>query len=209
MAKWEEIRHQVAISGKVTDSATGKGLKQVRIEIVDAPPVFLDMITIQKAIQVEKWETLRSRPDRVFTAPDGHFHFMDLPDGEYTLEAVFPEAMRRYGSVRQTVTVSRTPGGNIHMAVADMVLPSSAIHGKVVRQGTTTPVGLAEVRVIGSGEVTHTNNAGEYCLSGLETSATSHRPLSISATGYQDKTANVLLAAPGDEVTLDIELTPV
>lgn len=208
MAVWEEIRHQVAISGKIMGSSNGKGLGGVRVSIVDGPSEFMDTLVIKQALSGAAWASLSKRPDRVMTEADGHFHFMDLPDGDYTLSGAFPSRSSRYGTVQQIVSVARAPDGHILMAQADMTLPASMIRGKVTRQGSGTAVVMAEVRVQGSGEYTHTDENGDYRLGGVECSATLSRSLIVSARGYQDTNLSVLLATPGEEQVLNVTLTP-
>lgn len=208
MAVWEEVRHQVAISGKVIGPVKGMGLGHVRISIIDGPDEYLEWLAIKQAIAGEEWFTTAKRPDRVMTKPDGHFHFMDLPDGDYMLFAAFPNKSTRFGGVQLSVTVSRTPEGDIEMAKADIVLPATSIAGTVVRQGGNTPVVMAKVRLLGSGEYTHTDENGAYILSGIEASVTQDRVMTVSATGYQDRTIPVTVNATGITVNCDVILIP-
>jgi hypothetical protein len=43
---FEEIRHQVAISGHVTDAHTGRALAKAQVRIINAPDVFVDRLVI-------------------------------------------------------------------------------------------------------------------------------------------------------------------
>ena len=110
MAGWlqvEATRHQVAIYGQVTDKQTGRAIEGSRVTITAAPAVYT------------RWRDLRllanpsERPDVTRTAADGHFHYLDLPDGQYTLVASLPAAGSRYGTVRAEVTITRDAEGNI------------------------------------------------------------------------------------------------
>ena len=93
------------------------------------------------------------RPDRTRTAVDGHFHFLDLPDGMYTCTATLPGAGSRYGTVQAGATVLRDAAGNLPMATANLALPPTTLKGQIADQDTADPVFMAEVRV--SGASTH------------------------------------------------------
>lgn len=208
MAVWEEVRHQVAISGKVIGPVKGMGLGHVRVSIIDGPDEYLEWLAVKQAIAGESWFTTAKRPDRVMTKPDGHFHFMDLPDGNYMLFASFPNKSTRFGGVQFTVTVSRTPEGAIEMAQADIVLPATTIAGTVVRQGDNTPVVMAKIKVLGSGEYAFTDENGAFVLAGIEASVTQSRVVTVSAAGYQDRTQPVAVDATGITVNCDVILSP-
>jgi hypothetical protein len=99
MSNWETVRRQVAISGRVTDAATGKPIAAALIS-VSSPRGEIDVVT----------------------AVDGHFHLLDLPDGSYDLRAAVKRPGSVYGSASATAEVSRDAAGRIRMAVADMQL---------------------------------------------------------------------------------------
>lgn len=208
MAVWEEIRHQVAIAGKVTGPVNGQGLGHVRVAIVDGPDEYLEWLAVKQAIAGDTWFTTAKRPDRVETQHDGHFHFMDLPNGDYMLHVAFPNKSTRYGGISTTVAVSRNPQGNIVMAQADIVLPATSIAGTVLRQGDATPVVMARVMLLGSGESAFTDENGDYLLAGIEASPTQNRIVSVSAAGYQDQTLPVAVTASGVTVTQNVTLAP-
>jgi hypothetical protein len=151
---------------------------------------------------------MAERPDRTHTTVDGHFHFLDLPAGQYTLTVTLPGSGQRYGQVQKTVTVP-SPGGDgkVIMAAADMALPPTTLKGQIIKQGTTDPVVMAEVRVQGSGERTFSDGQGRYLLAGLEASAERARTVRVSAQGYQPTAQDVLLNQPGTEQTLNFSLS--
>jgi hypothetical protein len=145
------------------------------------------------------------RPDRTRTAGDGHFHFMDLPNGEYTLVASLPGFGGRYGAADEALTVTRGAEGNIIMVTADIQLPPTTLKGTIttqVQEGSV-PVVLAEVRVAGSGERAFSDEQGRYLLYGLETGL---RTVLVSAKGYQAVSHVVGFVAAGMEEILDLVL---
>jgi len=149
---------------------------------------------------------MAERPDRTRTAVDGHFHFLDLPDGDYTLAASLPGSGSRYATVQADGTVSRDAEGNIDMFVADIALPPTALEGQVTDQATGDPVAMAEVRMRGSGERTFSDardeTKGRYLLTSLEAG---ERTVVVSAQGYGTVTRTVSLSR-GDTAELDIAL---
>lgn len=205
MAQWEEIRHQVAISGRVTDAQTGRAIGSAQVRIIAAPLVFMEWLANRAKQYGDKWKIMMERPDRIRTAADGHFHFMDLPDGQYTLTASLPGSGTRYGTAQNVVTVTRDAEGNITMAVADMDLPSTMLNGRITIQNTTDPVVMAEVLIQGIGERTFSDGDGQYLLAGLEIG---QRTVVISAQGYQQISHTVQFSQAGEELTSDFIMEP-
>jgi hypothetical protein len=207
--KWlkiEPTRHQVAIAGRVTDARTGKPIGGARVEIVGAPPEFTAWLAIQARRHGTRWAGMAERPDRTRTAADGHFHFLDLPDGDYTLIASLPGSGTRYDTAQADARVSRDAGGNIAMATANVALPPTALEGSITDQATGDPVAMAEVRVKGSGECTFSEardeTRGRYLLVGLEAG---ERTIVVSAQGYGTVTRTAPLSR-GDTAKLDVAL---
>ncbi len=212
MAAWEEVRHQVAIAGRVTDTQTGRTIGSAQVRITTAPAEFTQWLTTRAKQFGAKWATMAERPDQARTAADGHFHFLDLPNGQYTLVGSLPGSGSRYGErgpvndqgVPVTVTVSRDASGNITMAVVDIALPPTTVKGQITGQDTTLVV-MAEVRVKGSGERALSNGEGKYLLAALEKG---ERTVLVSAEGYQLTSQTALLSQAGTVRTLDFALVP-
>jgi len=203
LTAWEIVRHQAAIAGGVIDAQTGTAIEKAQIEITDGPSEFFDSLEVRSKQYGTQWELLVERSDRTRTAPDGHFHFMDLPDGDYTLTASLPGSGSRYGTAENTVTVTRDAEGHIKMAAIEISLPPTALKGRVREQGTNDPVVMAEVRLKGSGERTFTNNEGRYLLVGLEIG---NRIVLVSAQGYQSASKNRLFNQSGQVENLNFKL---
>ena len=145
------------------------------------------------------------RPDQTGTAADGHFHFLDLPDGDYAVTASLPEAGSRYGTAEvKNRSVSRDGDGRIAWAWTGMKVPPTTIGGKVTNQ-SAAPVKLASVRVKGSGENALSDDTGEYRLSALEVGS---RTVSASAPGLKADPKIIELDEAGKKQVVDIAMTP-
>jgi len=184
MMECEIVRHQVAIAGRVTDAQTGKSISGAQVDITAGP----------------------SR-DRSRTAEDGHFHFLDLPDGKYVLNASLPGLGERYGTAEVQAEVSRDAQENIKIAAADMALQPTTVKGRVTRGGATQaiPVVVAEVRIKGSGERTFSDGQGNYLLTSLQPGK---RTVQVYAQGCQPASKTAELNDAGSVQTLDFTLTP-
>ncbi len=75
----EAIHRQVSIAGNVRAADSGQPLEGALVKLVD-------------------------RPEEARTAWDGHFHFMDLPAGQYTLRL----SAHGYQEVSQVVQLVKT-----------------------------------------------------------------------------------------------------
>lgn len=204
MVNWEIARHQVAIAGRVTDAQTGQTIGGAQVKITAAPSKFTDWLALQELQYGDRWASMPERPDQIRTAPDGHFHFMDLPNGSYTLMVKLPGVGTRYGVAQATVMVSRDAQGHINLVSTSLALPPTTLKGVVTGPGAA-PVAMAEVRVKGSGERAFTDGQGRYALAGLEVG---NRTVSVSAQGYQPASQPVALSPAGVERPLDFDLVP-
>ena len=95
----ETVRHQVAIAGRVTDGQTAHWLGAALSDHGRARRVHDLAEHACTPVRAGVGE-----PDRAYqalTAIDGHFHFLDLPDGQYTLTASLPGYGSRYGTPRR------------------------------------------------------------------------------------------------------------
>lgn len=204
MATWETVRHQVAIAGRVVDGRTARPLRGARVDIATGPGAFTELLGLHAKQHGSRWEGMMERVDRTRAAPDGHFHFLDLPDGSYVLAASMPLAGTRYAPVQAGVVVSRANGGTITMGVAEISLAPTAVSGRITDEAGA-PVVMAEVQVQASGEHTFTDTHGAYRLIGLEAGA---RFIRVMAPGYLPAVQAALLTQPGDLRVLDVLLLP-
>lgn len=174
--------HRLSLAGKVVDARTGLALEGVRVTLTAMPPAFARWLEARALQHGAAWEALAERPDCTRTAPDGGFHFSDLPDGAYTLSFALPGAPHRYGTVRRDFTAPAP--------IAEVALPPTAVQGLVrgLVQGSPTALPLARVRVQGSGESTWCDAQGRFYLTGVELGA---RELRVTANGFQPATASV------------------
>jgi hypothetical protein len=202
MSDWLIARHQVAIAGSVRDGKTGKPIAGARVEMTVMPVQLERWLVLHARCHGAAWPAMSERLDRTRTAADGHFHFVDLPDGDYTLTASLPAAGSRYGAAGLSLEVTRDSNGNLIPVTADMVLPPTTLSGTITAGNENDPVVMAEVQIQGSGERTFSNSDGSYVLSGLEQG---ERSLVVSARDYATATQQVVLSA-GDEVITNLIL---
>ncbi len=204
MNAWEIISHAVAISGQVTDIQTDNLIAGARIDIINGPSEFLSMVDLQAKSYGRRWQTMQDRPDRKISTGDGHFHFMDLPDGTYTLEAMLPGAGSRYGTVQTIASVSRDSLGQLIMTTVELDLPPTTLRGEITDQSSGDPIVMAQVTINGSNESTYSDDLGDYVLIGLETGS---RTLLVSTRGHQPVSQVVNLASAGTDLTQNIAMT--
>jgi hypothetical protein len=202
MAVVVTVRHQVAVAGRVADAQTSQPLAGALVLITTGPVAWMDQLARLAAVYGAAWATLSKRPDWRETAEDGHFHFLDLPDGTCQMTASMPGAGRRYGSAQVQAAVARDANGNITMAAADLTLPPTTIIGRIT-DPSAAPVKMAAVRVKGSGETTYSDAQGHYRLTEIETGT---RTLQVSAQGFQLAAQTVVLASPGTTQTVNFSL---
>jgi Carboxypeptidase regulatory-like domain len=203
MAAKKTVRHRVALYGRVTDAQSGKPLSSARVEIVQASAAFADRLALLARQAGGSWPALAERPDRTRTAPDGHYHFLDLPAGTYMLRASLPAEGSRHGVAIAQATLTAGPQG-VSRAAVDFALPATTVQGRVTNQHGD-PLVLAEVGLRGGAERAFTDGQGSYRLAGLETGP---RTLVISAPGYQLLARAVALGPPGSVATVDLTLQP-
>ena len=199
----EEVRHQAAIAGRVTDVQTGRTVAGAVVAVTAGPAAFADALGLAEISFGPAWASMAERLDRTLTHADGHFHFLDLPDGQYTLVASLPDWGSRYATAQANVVVARGADGRVSLALTDLALPATAIAGQVTATDST-PVVLAAVSVQGSGERVYSDGQGRYRLVGLEAGT---RTLVVSAQGFQSATQAVQLAQAGAVQTVNVALT--
>ncbi len=204
MTTWSIVSHTVAISGRVSDAHTDRAIAGAQVMITDGPPEFMAMLDRQAASHGRRWQNLRQRPDRRYSEPDGHFHFLDLSDGSYTLSAALPEQGTRFGTAQLSAVVSHDSLGHLIMTTVGLSLPATTLAGRITDQSSGDPIVMARVIIQGSHEFAYSDGQGDYQLVGLETGS---RTMRISAQGYQPVSQTVSLATAGATLTRDVALT--
>ena len=198
------VRHQVAIAGRITDAQTGTPITGAHVQITTGPAAWTDALASLAAVHGAAWATLQERPDRRWTSVDGHYHFLDVPNGTYQLTASLPGSGSRYSTAQVQASVARDGTGKIAMATADVALPTTMITGRITGPGLT-PVAMATARLKGSGETTYSDSQGRYRLSAIEAGT---RAVQISAQGFQPAVNQAVLGQPGASQNLDFTLVP-
>lgn len=197
--------HRVIISGQVCNAATQTPLARARVELMQVPEAFARWLAARALKYGDKWASLEERPDRVRTAQDGTFFFVDLPPGDYTLQATFATAGQRLGACSVQATVPARSEQTAPVSV-DLLLPPTALSGSVRLgglDGIETPIPLAKVRLDGSGEQVFSDADGNFLLHSIEPG---ERVVRISAQGYEAFSQTIRLAAAQTQ-TLDVLLT--
>jgi len=202
MAVTEVVRRQVTIAGQVEDAQSAVAIAGAFVEITAAPAAFTAWLAMRALRYGSEWDGLAERPDRTQTKPDGHFYFLDLPDGAYTLTARIAGAGSRYGNAQVAATVAHNPDGSVPLNPVKLLVQPTVLTGLVKKNGA--PVAMAEIRIKGSGEFTYTDDTGRYLLAGVEAGA---RTLLASAQGCQPGSQNVTAVA-GTAVASDFAMVP-
>ena len=205
---WETVRHQVAIAGVVTNAQTQEKMRGVVVKIEDGPAEFLLWLNLQKKQYPDTWSKMTERPDQTMTSVDGLYYFLDLPDGQYTLQARLPGAGSRYDSEEVTATVSHD-GDKIVWTNADIQLPTTTLKGQITFiNDDDEPEGvlMAKVRVQSSGESVFADHDVNYLLTELEGG---ERTVLVSAQGYEQTSVTLVLPGDGSVTTQNFSLTPI
>jgi hypothetical protein len=190
----EEVRHRVTLVGRVVDAVTQKVVKDADVTIIEMPRIFRQKL---------RYASPLAGLDKARMTGDGHFYFVDLPEGDYQLEASLPGMGKRYGTAVHGVTVKPDEKGDLSGGFAELALQPTAVSGKITGGARHSALIMARVQVRGSGEWTFSGENGEYSLSAIEPGK---RGLQVLAQGYNRLEKEVDLAKPGDLATLDFHL---
>jgi Carboxypeptidase regulatory-like domain len=220
--KLQPTRHQVAIVGIVSDAETGDLIAGAEVKLGPGSAAFtrwlaLKALAIEHSlnrdgrIQLNSTLTLAREQDALllvtYTSLDGHYCFIDLPNGIYSVQAALPNLGTRYG----THQVENCNVTGTQAAIANLSLPPTGIRGRIL-DSTQKPVVMAKVQIEGNPVTVFSDRNGDYKLTGLEVwqrdpASESARPLvTVSAQGYQSATSSVWLSV-GEMKSLDLTLT--
>jgi len=202
--RWETVRRQVAVAGRVLDARTGRLLPGALVTITAMPAAFQKKLAAKAMQYGAQWAGMADRPDRTRSRPDGSFYFLDLPDGDYKVTASLPNMGKRFSAAEVKATVSRDASGTMHIAYIDLSLQPTMVEGKVTGAGQKTGVVMAEVRVRGSGERTFSDAKGHYTLAAVEPG---ERTVLAIAQGYRPARQKVALKIAGATETVNFTLT--
>jgi len=203
MIWWEVARHQVAISGRVTDAQRNQPIGDAEVVITEMPATFKEKLKGALKRFANGAAPQGAGLGRTRTRPDGLFYFLDLPDGKYTLAAAAPRFGKRYGVVRQTTVVARDDSGALKPSFVAFPLQPTAVSGKITATGQKAGVVMAEVRVKGSGERAFSDARGQYWLAGIEPG---NRTVVIVAQGYRSASQAITIKEPGEVQTVNVTL---
>lgn len=185
-----QIQHRVAIAGILTDEITQQPIPFAEIRLLQAPQKLTERLAL-KALQLSNQWQLRPGGDRIWisshrslaivhtakgdyclqtwTDQNGCFAFLDLQDdGDYTLQASWPEAGSRYGLVSFTVTSWKQADSTARFV--ELKLPPTALQGKVSKSDGPA-ISMAKVQIQETGDFTFTDKDGKYLFTGLEASS--------------------------------------
>jgi hypothetical protein len=205
MLKMSISNPQVAIAGKVVEGETERVIAGAVVEIIEMPKRFQAILALKALPYGSRWEKMRDtpgrsgyrdRPDCKITDNNGYFYFVDLPPGEYLLEASLPGSGTRYSKVQKKVKISHSVNGKNSTMMANMVLSPTGIKGTISEVNDPKKVILnAKIQVQGSPESAISNQKGNYHLLGLESakSGQSTVTLIVFATGYQQVSQSVVI----------------
>lgn len=195
--------HQVTLAGRVviglrkapeeSIEPTGINVPGAIVDILAGPPKLEQQLALKSLSHGAAWSGLKRRLNRTQSAGDGSFFFLDLPPGDYTLQARLPSSGSRYGATDKVIVSVPSETEPSKPVWQELVLSATGIIGQV-HNGQETPKGLvmAKVQIAESGEVVYCNNEGKFELLGLEAAVTTEKvrqvTLHISASGYKSYT---------------------
>ncbi len=211
-----ELRHAVAMAGRVSDATTGKPLAGALVEIAAGPPEFEQRRAI--LAQDPGWAGRRERPDRTHARPDGIFVFLNLPPGGYRLQVSYrpqmeglpPVALPPAGSggyasgeVAATVFDARDAAGRVRVDALEVKLAPTRLRGRVTRRSDGEPIAAAKVRLRRDYRTLTTDVDGRYEFTRL---VATRLTVEASAPGFVAATSDPVAITPGGDHTVDFAL---
>ncbi len=207
----EQLRRQVSLAGWVIDIQLNQPIPGAVVQLTAGPPAFAERLKLKARQYGDRWATMPERLDQTHTARDGHFCFLDLPEGPYTLLASLPAAGSRYASDEAKVTVTQEADGDFKLKMVTLALPTTTLKGEVIHSTTDEqgqpvklPVMMAEVRLQGRAESAFSNQAGQYLIPGIEAGKC---VVSIAAQGYAPLPPKKVTLSQGRVKVIDFELS--
>jgi len=117
-----QIRHFVAIAGRVTADSDRLPVAGAEVQLVGYPPSFKALLETQEKQTGGQTRRLREQhADRTVSGADGHYHFMDLPNGEYeievTAEGASERARVRVNLARESIAVQKPERADVTVGI--------------------------------------------------------------------------------------------
>lgn len=196
MLTFSVSNQQIAIAGRVLEGETEQIIPGAVVEVIEMPEKFRAILSLKALQYGSQWEKISARPERKITTSDGYFYFINLPEGEYLLEASLPTSGIRYSKVRKAVEVASPVNGKIPTTMTDIVFLSTGIKGTITNANEPSKaIANAKVQIQDSLESAFSDQKGNYHLLGLESSKSGQRTvtLMVSATGYQQVSQSLII----------------
>lgn len=119
-AQWGQVRHRVAIGGRVLNGKTQQPVAGAVVLLTEVPDEFKSRCTASHEAAKQSGANHVRRLDEASTSPSGHYYFCDLPKGRYELKATGNGRSPLMGTGKTHVTVDQS--GRVVMATLDLVL---------------------------------------------------------------------------------------
>jgi hypothetical protein len=120
--RWEPVRHQVVIGGRVVDGKTKRPVSGALVALTAMPETFKVRCAASIVAASQLGARGATRLDQTRTSAAGYYYFLDLPAGPYELKATGLGRIPPVGTGRAKVPLDQT--GNVAMATVDLVLRS-------------------------------------------------------------------------------------
>ncbi|MGE0642604.1 MAG: carboxypeptidase-like regulatory domain-containing protein [Nitrospira sp.] len=121
--QWGQVRHRVAIGGRVLDGKTQRPVSGAIVLLTDVPDEFKSRCAASRDAAKQSGANRVRRLDEASTSPLGHYYFCDLPTGRYELKASSCGRSPLIGTGKANVKADQN--GRVEMAILDLVLKES------------------------------------------------------------------------------------
>lgn len=122
MTEWVTLWRRVRLAGRVIDAERRVGVEGALVRLVEMPDALRLRVETLRSLGLEPRRGWPDR-DRVLTAADGSFFFLDLPPGPYGVAAALPRRGPTPRRASDTVRVELTEGDAGRVAMGHVELP--------------------------------------------------------------------------------------